>query len=318
MKNKETWKPVAGYEGRYEVSDRGRVRTLCRIHGGGSRLLVPRVKPSGHLEVRLFKDGKHRALLVHRLVAMAFVEGYADGLVVNHRDENPQNNRADNLEWTTIARNNGYGRRGWKVSRTLRGLPVKSTYRPMPVAEVKNLEGEEWRAVVGYEGRYEVSNMGRVKSLDRQRRQHPLFRLHPDAKDGYVRINLRDGDGKCHAAYVHRLVAQAFVGGYRQGYEVNHRDEDKTNNRWDNLEWVSKRANINHGTRNSRCAEKRGKAVRQYALDGTFIAEYPSICAAAQAVGAVSGKGGNIRMVLSGKRQTASGYRWQYGPKIRF
>lgn len=95
----ETWKAVKGYEGLYEVSDEGRVRSVAR----GNRVLRPQERRHGYLAVCLYGRGGNkngfRQISVHRLVAEAFLEnpnGYTD---VNHKDENKQNNRLDNLEW---------------------------------------------------------------------------------------------------------------------------------------------------------------------------------------------------------------------------
>lgn len=107
----ERWTDIEGYEGYYQVSDMGRVRNVrCPIYHGG--VLTPsKAKHSNHLSVRLSKDGHLKGFYVHRLVAMAFVSGYQQGMEVNHIDENPQNNRADNLAWTTVTANRRYGTR---------------------------------------------------------------------------------------------------------------------------------------------------------------------------------------------------------------
>jgi hypothetical protein len=103
-----TWKPVAGYEGIYEVSDEGRVRSLDRFalnrskprktHG---RLLQPFTMPGGHQHLVLSRDGVQRGVHVHRLVAEAFVPGHQLGLEVCHNDGDAANNRAANLRWDT-------------------------------------------------------------------------------------------------------------------------------------------------------------------------------------------------------------------------
>ena len=106
----EEWKPITGYEGKYEVSNLGRIRSLDwimpsmlgykKLHKG--RILKPGINHHGYLHVVLTDDfGYHRTIIIHRLVAFAFVPGYKEGLVVNHKDENRRNNRADNLEWCT-------------------------------------------------------------------------------------------------------------------------------------------------------------------------------------------------------------------------
>ena len=118
---------------------------------------------------------------------------------------------------------------------------------------------EEWRPIEGYEGLYEVSNTGRVRSLDRYvKSKGESYRLHkgkmlsPVIKDnGYLQLKLYC-NGKLYKKYVHRLVAQAFIPNPDNLPEVNHRDEDKTNNRADNLEFCDHKYNMNFGTRQER------------------------------------------------------------------
>jgi hypothetical protein len=107
----ERWADIEGYEGYYQVSDMGRVRNVrCPIYHGG--VLTPsKAKHSDYLSVHLSMGGHRKTFYIHRLVAMTFVSGYQQGMEVNHRDENPANNRADNLEWTTVTANRRYGTR---------------------------------------------------------------------------------------------------------------------------------------------------------------------------------------------------------------
>ena len=115
---------------------------------------------------------------------------------------------------------------------------------------------EEWRPVVGYEGIYEVSNTGKVRSLDMYVKiGYGNYRLHKGkvisllkkGEYGYIQVNLCY-NGKLYKKYVHRLVAQAFLPNPDNLPEVNHRDEDKRNNRVDNLEWCDRSYNLKYGT----------------------------------------------------------------------
>jgi hypothetical protein len=94
----ETWKPVVGYEGLYEVSDRGRVRTVPRI-------LKPGTLNHGHLHVNLWINRKGKTRTVHRLVAAAFIGPCPDGQEVRHLDGNPTNNAVENLKYGTRSEN---------------------------------------------------------------------------------------------------------------------------------------------------------------------------------------------------------------------
>ena len=114
---------------------------------------------------------------------------------------------------------------------------------------------EEWRPIEGYEGLYEVSSYGRVRSLDRyDSRNHfrrgRILKLSYDTV-GYLIVGLHS-NGKAKTYLVHRLVAQAFIPNPDNLPEVNHIDEDKMNNRVDNLEMCNREYNSNFGTRNDR------------------------------------------------------------------
>jgi hypothetical protein len=109
----ETWKAVPGYEGAYEVSDLGRVRSLDRAtahtfigpHTRRGKILTLNPISRGHLVVRLFAKGQRRQVLVHRLVLEAFVGPCPPGYLGLHRDDNPTNNVPSNLYWGTYADN---------------------------------------------------------------------------------------------------------------------------------------------------------------------------------------------------------------------
>lgn len=114
----EQWKAIKGYEGIYEVSNLGRVRSLDRYRSAaygkiafirGIEVTIRKNSTNNYLVVGLCKNGKGVHKLVHRLVAEAFVPNPNNLPQVNHKDENPNNNRADNLEWCDQYYNNHYG-----------------------------------------------------------------------------------------------------------------------------------------------------------------------------------------------------------------
>lgn len=116
----EQWKDIKGFEGRYQVSNLGHVRSLERditttykgtvhvrhYHGV---MLVPKKSPAGYHYVVLCNSGHHVRIGIHQLVALHFVPGNKDGLIVNHKNEQKDDNRADNLEWCDHTYNNTYG-----------------------------------------------------------------------------------------------------------------------------------------------------------------------------------------------------------------
>lgn len=138
----EVWKPIEGYEGYYEVSNMGRVRSIERtarfVSAKGeecSRKVRERILQGtencidGRISVMLSKKGATKRISVHRLVAIAFCENPHGYTEVNHIDENPRNNRADNLEWCTRDYNMHYGtiqeRVYDKSKRPIRAVSVK-------------------------------------------------------------------------------------------------------------------------------------------------------------------------------------------------
>lgn len=109
----EMWKPIKGYEGYYEVSNLGRIRSLDHVDKMGrfykGQIRSNQNSSNGYKQVCLSKDGEKRIARVHRLVAEAFVDNPNSLTEINHIDEDKANNVASNLEWCTRAYNNGYG-----------------------------------------------------------------------------------------------------------------------------------------------------------------------------------------------------------------
>ena len=184
---------------------------------------------------------------------------------------------------------------------------------------------EIWKDIEGYEGIYQVSNLGRVRSLDRIvpalcRQTGTIVDYHRKGRilkqrkvfGGYMAVGFEVRGENVHKGhFVHRLVARAFVPGYREGFDVNHKDEDKTNNRADNLEWCDRQYNINYGTGKWRRKKYNARPVEQLTTDGKVIARYDNASQAASAVGCDPS---TINAVCRGKPHcnTAKGYRWRY------
>lgn len=110
----EQWKDVVGYEGLYQVSSHGRVKTMARLHREDrpymkqERLLNPPINSTGYPQVTLYKEKKGTIHSVHKLVATAFLRRNPEHQVVNHIDGNKTNNRIDNLEWCTYGHNQAH------------------------------------------------------------------------------------------------------------------------------------------------------------------------------------------------------------------
>ena len=167
---------------------------------------------------------------------------------------------------------------------------------------------EEWRDIKGYEGFYQVSNMGRVKSLERtvagrngSKRTIRGRILKPRSeRNGYLQVALCNGSGKIKAFKVHRLVCEAFLENPENKPCVNHIDENKTNNTASNLEWCTVSENINHGTRNARIAKAHCKPVGQYTRGGKLIKIWQSAHEVQRQLGF---NNSNINKVVRGKRK---------------
>ena len=128
---------------------------------------------------------------------------------------------------------------------------------------------EIWKDIKNYEGLYQVSNLGRVKSVERKVwcERNKSFKVLKErilklwkSNCGYLRVVLCI-DSKTRYHSIHRLVAEAFIPNPDSLPQVNHKDEDKTNNRIENLEWCSGEYNRNYGTRNERIKTTQGKPV---------------------------------------------------------
>lgn len=113
----EIWKSVEGYDGLYEVSSFGRVKSLSNDKSRKEKILKPASNGCGYLNVNLHNEGKNKNFLVHRLVASAFLENPGNFPEVNHKDEDKKNNSVDNLEWCTRAYNRNFGTRNERMAK---------------------------------------------------------------------------------------------------------------------------------------------------------------------------------------------------------
>lgn len=159
------------------------------------------------------------------------------------------------------------------------------------------MKQEIWKDITGYEGLYQVSNLGRVKSLknDKEKILKPAI-----SSKGYLFVNLYKQQKTTHYK-VHRIVAKAFIPNPNNLPQVNHKDEDKTNNCVINLEWCTAKYNINYGT----AIERRSKQV--------LCVETNKIYQSLSEIKRQLGFGiGNIWSCCNSKIKQAYGYTWRY------
>lgn len=175
------------------------------------------------------------------------------------------------------------------------------------------MEQEEWRDIDEYTG-YQVSDKGNVRSVDRyvvNSKGRTIFYKgsmltpQPDRR-GYLRVGF--GYKKKHE-FVHRLVAKAFIPNPDNLPQVNHKNEDKQDNRVENLEWCDNQFNSRYGTRGKRIGEKLSIPVNQYDKKGNLIASYDSLSIAAKTIGSTPTE---ISFSCQGKNGTCKGYVWRY------
>jgi len=157
--------------------------------------------------------------------------------------------------------------------------------------------------IPNYEGLYQVSNFGNVKNT----RTRKLLRPAKDTS-GYKFVYLYKNNSR-KAISVHRCVALAFLPNPNNYPQINHRDEDKTNNFVDNLEWCDNKYNANYGTRTKRSAESHQKPILQFDKKGLYLRDWSSITNASKDLNI---QYSSISQCCSGHRGSAGGYIWKY------
>lgn len=239
-KQREEWRAVVGYEGKYEVSNFGRVRSIGRtvvvVHRTGQF-----IRP---LEGKLITTCKSRVALdrgtlsLRRVVFEAFIGLIPEGHHVIPKDGDVDNCRPENLQAITPNANR-LGRS--KYPPKLQGDPIgcKEVFRK-----------ETWRPVVGGEGDYEVSSSGNVRRARKMHYWEAGGLLTAKITNGYRRVGLAlNGSKKRVSCKVACLVASAFIGDRPKGWHINHIDANKQNDNVSNLEYVTPSYNTQHAFR---------------------------------------------------------------------
>lgn len=170
---------------------------------------------------------------------------------------------------------------------------------------------EEWKSIKGYEGLYEISSYGRVKSLSYKYKngkvREEIIRV-PSVTHGYEFLKLnKNGKSKNHK--IHRLVAEAFIPNPENKPEVDHIDTNKRNNMVENLRWVTRQENCDNPRTFRTHMIAVTRPILQYDIDGNFLNYYPSIAEAARRTDIIVC---TIQNCAAGRTKTAKGFIWKY------
>lgn len=287
----EIWKDIEGYEGYYQVSNLGRVKSLERdVIRKTDGAVIKRCEKilsisNGKCESKLINlsmHGKTKTYRLNKLVADSFLPNPFRCTSVGYIDGDKNNNSVSNLYWD-----------------------MKSAD-----ALLDMLDGEVWVDVNGYDGAYKISNMGRVKCMRYMNTNGCSFIKPESSKGGYLRIRLSK-DGVNKRFLLHRLVAEHFCPNTNNEKYVNHKDENKQNNCASNLEWCSCSYNINYGTRNERTSKKLKNNKRRSKM--VLCVETNEIYSSTHEVERVLGfDQGNIVVACKNPNRTSYGYHWKY------
>lgn len=165
---------------------------------------------------------------------------------------------------------------------------------------------EIWKPVLGYEGLYEASNLGNIRSIKREGTPGKILKPSPHYKWGYYHVGIC-GTSKT----VHKLVWEAFNGPIPEGLQINHINENRQDNRLCNLNLMTPKENSNWGTRGKKIQESNSIPILCYDKEGNFIREYMS---AKEAERILNIKGGQaaICRCLKGRIPSAYGFVWKY------
>ena len=174
---------------------------------------------------------------------------------------------------------------------------------------------EIWKDIPEYEGLYQVSNLGNIKSLPKEHnlknghgyiQKEKVLKPYKNNK-GYLQVTLIK-DNKHIKKQIHRLVGEVFIKNTNHYIEINHKNENKSDNRVENLEWCNHKYNSNYGKRNKKISQALNKKINQYDLNGHFIRTWNSQLEIQKELNIPQA---NISAVIRGLYKQTHGYIWE-------
>lgn len=290
----ENWKWIPGFENQYQASDLGRIKSF-KVNKQFGQIMQGNILKDGRKRVNL--NGKK--YLVHRLILLTFdPDGYTtEKCLAMHLDGDPSNNKLNNLQWGSYSDN---------AQDEIKKVRIKITKEKNKnfLENQQNLyiDGEIWKDIENYEGLYQISNFGRVKSFHNPNKPLIMSQSLGRTQD-YYSITLTKKHQKNRQSFsVDKLVAQAFVENPNNYSEINHIDENTKNNKADNLEWVTHSQNIQHSI------YRQSYPVIQYTKNGIEVNRFPSLAEAQRQTGIPRT---NISSSIK-RNGTAGGFVWKF------
>ena len=263
---------IEGQDTLYLVRDDGTIWSEKR-----NRELKGTIKRNEYQTVYLTHNGKLYNFMVHRLVAQAFCENPNNYTIVHHKDNNPLNNKADNLEWVTTWENNqSINKKESRKRANYEKADMKKDWRPLSFTKL-----------------YGINSDGEMINFKTGRK------IIGTERNGYRRVVIDN-----HVYSIHRLVYEVFVGEIPVGMKVDHIDGNRSNNTLVNLRLVTQSENMKAAMTNGHSGQI---PVLQFDKQGNFIQEFPTIQAAANAVGRTHAA---IRTAIL-RNGTSGGYKWK-------
>ena len=262
----------------YLISDTGEIKNIKT-----NRILKGTVR-NGYRMVKLTIKSQKKDYLIHRLVALTFLENPLKLPQVNHKDKNKLNNAVSNLEWISIQDN--------MLHRSRNNTPIHKKLRKIE----KIVLDEHWRQYKN--SNYWISDTGNCYNKQTQCLLSPI-------KSGNYYKYCFSINGKKSSALIHKLVYSLFKNDYDEQKQINHIDGNKQNNSLQNLELVTNQQNVLHSYY---VLHNNIHQIGQFDKDNNLITIYDSMSVAARAIG---GSVSAISQVCSGKAKTHKGFIWK-------